>query len=213
MSIVSCSSTVLSMMMATARKKDRRLSASTISLFFCVIVALFVGFEAKDLLVAHNDNTLPSSNRALTEVNSQLLLSQINSIVKTRDKELANVLLRVKKDDDGERKTVRGKKSSTPSFHRAYEESFGFFDDISDGDWERKRQISEKQLHHGEPHVMERKMGLRIPKHYYMNNWHPEFTCPFEQALGNVGDGHKWVSWKWLLILQTSSAYQSAIST
>ena len=65
-------------------------------------------------------------------------------------------------------------------------ESFGFLR-YSDEQWLRLRKIhaAQKLRQHGkkskEGHI------------YYQSNWEPTFSCAFEERIGKIGDGGKWV--------------------
>ena len=70
-------------------------------------------------------------------------------------------------------------------FQRACTDSLGFFDDIAEGDWCRKKQHNYDfhnigTIRSGAPHV------------WYGNNFEPTFTCPLEERQG-LSDGPKWL--------------------
>ena len=77
------------------------------------------------------------------------------------------------------------------SYNDAFEESFGFFDDITNEQWARKKKWL-KEL----PQSQETNgtfVGMDIILRAYTNNWNPDFSCPFNSLVGPVGDGHKWI--------------------
>ncbi|CAF3039216.1 unnamed protein product [Rotaria socialis] len=54
-----------------------------------------------------------------------------------------------------------------------------------DDDWNRR-----KRLHHIQD---QRNRNTDIRQLFFQNNWEPTIHCPFEQRIGNTGDGGKWV--------------------
>ena len=72
-------------------------------------------------------------------------------------------------------------------YEASMHESFGFmryFEPM----WERKKklhQIQSKKQHGGHGDGQGRK--------YFQFNWEPNWSCGYEQRIGNVGDGGKWV--------------------
>eukprot|EP00937_MAST-01D_sp_MAST-1D-sp2_P005318 g5318.t1 len=63
--------------------------------------------------------------------------------------------------------------------------SLGFFDDIAEGDWCRKKQHS-----YDFPNIGTVRSGA--PNAWYGNNFEPTFTCPLEERQG-LSDGPKWL--------------------
>ena len=106
-------------------------------------------------------------------------------------------------------KLIKRKESSSGSiasgterddFQLAFRESLGFFDDIPAVNWRRMKDISKGRIHHSE--VLRRSADTRSraeiiaenPKIYYASNWDPDFSCQFEDSIGQTeSDGHKWV--------------------
>lgn len=79
-------------------------------------------------------------------------------------------------------------------FALASNDSFGFFDDIPSKDWEWKRDLARNTKHQLIPSKEAKAIeNLDEVGRWYTNNWHPYFTCPQEQLIGTVGDGHKYV--------------------
>jgi hypothetical protein len=80
-------------------------------------------------------------------------------------------------------------------FQLAYDESYGFFDDITSRDWELKK--SKFRDIYPNTHTKELPSMLRNKRidanAFFQNYFEPDFTCPHERRLGNNGDGGKWV--------------------
>jgi hypothetical protein len=82
-------------------------------------------------------------------------------------------------------------KSSTQSFELARQESFGFFDDVPDYKWKRRKLIAQNRIAVHLPITEEG--NLLKPQSYYQQNWQPDFSCEFEDFIGPGGDGGKWI--------------------
>jgi len=54
-----------------------------------------------------------------------------------------------------------------------------------DGDWERRKRLHRIQN--------QRNRNRDSITAFFINNWEPTFHCAFEQRIGSVGDGGKWV--------------------
>lgn len=101
-------------------------------------------------------------------------------------------------------------------YSKAFHQSFGFFTDISNHDWEIYRQRYQNHDRHIEGDVRNNRIhldnshiddeGNQTSKNdsssnahlFYQNNYDPEFTCPHEIQLGahtdgRVGETPKWV--------------------
>lgn len=76
-------------------------------------------------------------------------------------------------------------------FKLAYEQSYGFFDDMSEREWNMQRVISNNMSHH--PSNVDPFLQKENPAEWYQGNWNPDFSCLFRQAVGGPGDGLKWV--------------------
>ena len=85
-----------------------------------------------------------------------------------------------------------------PSYKNACEDSFGFFNDIfTNEQWDAKKKWLHQQMHiqvvsnttNSTQNITFRERVVRD----YTNHWNPDFACPFQSAVGPVGDGHKWV--------------------
>mmetsp|Transcript_16858 Transcript_16858/g.19413 ORF Transcript_16858/g.19413 Transcript_16858/m.19413 type:complete len:270 (-) Transcript_16858:18-827(-) len=73
----------------------------------------------------------------------------------------------------------------------AYDESLGFFDDVSTEKWLRQKQIASSAMHYYNSDKNSKNYtGAPV---WYANNWHPYFHCNFEDFVGPGGDGGKWV--------------------
>ena len=74
------------------------------------------------------------------------------------------------------------------SHGQAYDQSFGFFTDITDVGWTRL-----KQRHRSTPNCGPLDCAPEKPGNWYQNNFEPSFTCLHERRVGGLGDGPKWV--------------------
>lgn len=88
-------------------------------------------------------------------------------------------------------------------FALACEESYGFFTDISSEAWQRKREIAAQTPHHLQMTEFA-EADLNSPRGWFQNNWEPDFSCSFEQFIGPIRDGHKWVCDPHRLVAQKS---------
>jgi hypothetical protein len=76
------------------------------------------------------------------------------------------------------------------SFARAYKESFGFFDYITDSDWKYRQQLARTRQDHAGP-VTEQ---TNVPKVWYNGQYFPAFSCPGVLRIGRApGSGSKYV--------------------
>ena len=77
---------------------------------------------------------------------------------------------------------------------KSTKESYGFFQ-YSEEKWERKKKIHRLQtlLQHGDQADSGWFFGYDRGAKFYQSNWEPTWSCGYEQRLGNVGDGGKWV--------------------
>jgi len=77
----------------------------------------------------------------------------------------------------------------------AYQQSFGFFDDIPDDMWEKKQDLatSFNQFRHPENPSNNHKSEFM----WWLNNIQPNFSCPYMKRVGGNGDPHgdgpKWI--------------------
>mmetsp|Transcript_27337 Transcript_27337/g.57717 ORF Transcript_27337/g.57717 Transcript_27337/m.57717 type:complete len:156 (-) Transcript_27337:1794-2261(-) len=101
--------------------------------------------------------------------------------------------------------------NTTTSESAASQESFGFFYDITDENWNLLRQIYRDHSNHLNPDrpllynpQNEDKQGIETwgdpemfssYKAWYQSNYEPNFSCQFEKRVGKNmnGDGPKWV--------------------
>jgi Methyltransferase domain len=75
-------------------------------------------------------------------------------------------------------------------FQLAYEQSFGFFDTISDEEWKMRQSWARNATHHrylGHPRRLWETASL-----WYYNNYDPTFSCPLIKRIKGIGDGPKW---------------------
>jgi len=85
------------------------------------------------------------------------------------------------------------------NYETAKRQSLGFFDDMTEIQWELMRDRVQKRINHctdsdnfcpknpNQP-LINGKAG-----DWYQDNWEPDFTCQFERRIGGMGDGPKWV--------------------
>lgn len=80
--------------------------------------------------------------------------------------------------------------ASNKNHNLAYEQSFGFFDEISNQEW-LERQTSARnatfQRYVGHP-----RRHWEKPNLWYYNNYDPIFSCPNRKRVKGIGDGPKW---------------------
>jgi hypothetical protein len=80
-----------------------------------------------------------------------------------------------------------------PSFHLAYEQSFGFFDNIPNAEWEQFYvEHARKSEHYRFPQDHDRYSNNQSAS-WIFSNWDPYFTCPHARKIGGLGGGSKWV--------------------
>mmetsp|Transcript_1391 Transcript_1391/g.1794 ORF Transcript_1391/g.1794 Transcript_1391/m.1794 type:complete len:361 (-) Transcript_1391:62-1144(-) len=98
-------------------------------------------------------------------------------------------------------KDVRGEEDE---FKMARNQSFGFFDDITNAQWARLRYIAAKHVNHlfpdfpftHNPHFEQRhRKYFKSYPAWWQTNYEPNFSCQFEVRVGGNGngDGPKWV--------------------
>lgn len=79
------------------------------------------------------------------------------------------------------------------NFQLAYDQSFGFFTDISNESWKRLQQRARTRINHAlKFHQNPIKFYNWQPSQWYMNNMEPDFTCLHERRIRGPGDGPKW---------------------
>ena len=85
--------------------------------------------------------------------------------------------------------TTKAKNEIASDFQLAFRESLGFFDDIRTEQWLRLKEISRGRIHHAQGY-----RGTPPEVTFYQMNWDPDFTCLYENSIGQASaDGHKWV--------------------
>jgi len=77
-------------------------------------------------------------------------------------------------------------RDETTVFKKSAAESFGFLE-YTDAKWERKKKVHARQS--TRQHGPQSGTG-RV---FFQNNWEPSWSCGFEQRIGRIGDGGKWV--------------------
>lgn len=94
--------------------------------------------------------------------------------------------------------SVKANSSSSPSYQLAFEQSGGFFDDISDSSWKRLQQIARRTWpNHFSKDLQQYANHPTKDKSNWWNaeNFQEEFHCQFAERLpsDSNGDGPKWV--------------------
>jgi hypothetical protein len=78
-----------------------------------------------------------------------------------------------------------------PEYSLAYDQSFGFFDDIKNEDWQQLYQNRARQARHYR--VLEDPLqGIKFPAQWNFFNWDPYFACPHKRKIGGLSGGPKW---------------------
>jgi hypothetical protein len=72
----------------------------------------------------------------------------------------------------------------------AARQSYGFFTDISDTDWNKKRTKALGATQYKYP--LRPEVGWNDPSRWYLDNLLPNFACPSLERVGGLGDGAKW---------------------
>ena len=72
-------------------------------------------------------------------------------------------------------------------FQTALDQSYGFFDNINQGDWQKMKERIQSTP---DCAVNCEASGAAA---WYQSNWEPAFTCQHERRVGRWGDGGKWV--------------------
>lgn len=76
----------------------------------------------------------------------------------------------------------------------ANKESLGFFHDIDERRWKRLKDRFQSMRPNEYPTSnKDYKTIAQDPKHFWMENFIPEFSCESERKLGALGDGGKWI--------------------
>eukprot|EP00526_Cylindrotheca_closterium_P010323 CAMPEP_0113634494 /NCGR_PEP_ID=MMETSP0017_2-20120614/17964_1 /TAXON_ID=2856 /ORGANISM="Cylindrotheca closterium" /LENGTH=397 /DNA_ID=CAMNT_0000545201 /DNA_START=204 /DNA_END=1397 /DNA_ORIENTATION=- /assembly_acc=CAM_ASM_000147 len=97
-----------------------------------------------------------------------------------------------KEDESSEEKEGDGSGATgVVSYARAYRDSGGFFDDISDDAWALMKQRVKTRTNYFDP--LNTRRNIIKPAAWYQENFEPDFTCAHERRIGGMGDGPKWV--------------------
>jgi hypothetical protein len=82
--------------------------------------------------------------------------------------------------------------SPSSPYRLAYDQSYGFFDDLDEEDWKRRQVKAREHRHHdGNPLQFWKKYPNSSAMFYYYN-YEPFFSCPHLHRVGGFGDGPKW---------------------
>lgn len=76
-------------------------------------------------------------------------------------------------------------------YELAFDQSYGFFDDVTEQDWKLHQEWARKQGNHR--YVFEPTRHWGRPALWYYNNYNPIFSCPHAKRIAGIGDGPKWV--------------------
>lgn len=90
-------------------------------------------------------------------------------------------------------------------YQLAYDQSFGFFDNVPTDEWKIHQQIHTEYNKHKNPsnplewvpgHSTSKNIAFNSARAFYQGNYDPNFSCAFERRVGGNGngDGPKWVS-------------------
>jgi Methyltransferase domain len=80
----------------------------------------------------------------------------------------------------------------------AYAQSFGFFDNLDDFDWQIRMDRAKNHKHQASPEHKKATADSDVAR-WYLANYYPLFTCPHQERVGSGGDGAKWVCDPWRL--------------
>lgn len=84
-----------------------------------------------------------------------------------------------------------GIRGSGSNFQLAFDQSYGFFDDLTEEDWKIHRDWARQQGNHRYVFAPDRQWGN--PALWYYNNYNPIFNCPHQKRVTGIGDGPKWM--------------------
>ena len=149
------------------------------------------------------------------------LLGAYRSVVQlTRQSSIQEALVKHPQIQSGERRNIlyynngndkpEGTATSTisgdkidPKYLLAYQQSYGFFDDIPNNEWQKLQSIAQSSGKYEPRHQYDAKyMGNddddtywnAMPNNiFYGRNYDPNFSCRFEVRVGGMGDGPKFV--------------------
>jgi Methyltransferase domain len=84
--------------------------------------------------------------------------------------------------------------SNRSSYALARSQSFGYFDDITDAQWQRHQERARNEPLYSNPHpsVGNNNVTLAGSALWLLENVDPLFTCPNVRRVGGRGDGPKW---------------------
>jgi len=80
---------------------------------------------------------------------------------------------------------IKKKSSQVPEFFLAYNESFGFFDDIPNASWKLMQERVKERVNHMVPN--DPMYNAHLPAAWYQQNFEPDFGCQHERRVGGMG--------------------------
>ena len=78
----------------------------------------------------------------------------------------------------------------------AAKESMGYFSDESDENWMRRKEIFQLTQPNYDIKLVDQQKSvknIRGGSTFWADNFEPEFTCPYQERFGGLGDGGKWI--------------------
>lgn len=79
-------------------------------------------------------------------------------------------------------------------YRLAREESFGFFDNIPQDEWLRRKLIAQSRNHFpAHKQAAPNRRHRYWPGDWHSYNWEVDFSCDAEDTVGGIRDGRKWV--------------------
>ena len=78
---------------------------------------------------------------------------------------------------------------SSPQYALAYQESFGFFDRVSQDNWIRRRDLANRRQNYPTPNMHVAISKRAAPSAWHQLNWDPTFRCPYTELIGSTSEG------------------------
>ena len=79
-----------------------------------------------------------------------------------------------------------GQPTEIPDFSLAYNQSFGFFDDIPNASWRLMQQRVKERINHKVPNNP--MYNAHLAPAWYQQNFEPDFGCQHERRVGGMGE-------------------------